>query len=472
MSLGKKLNSESFKLSDFYNYKEIENQYEDSFIKKIHAVKVFEDNSIVQIACIDEEKNEVFNLLKSFHSPKKIDFITVTYGDFVEFVGNIVDSENEVKTTREAKQEFSLNEISEDSPIVNIINAICLEAIRKKASDIHLECENEYMQVRFRIDGVLHTVKTFKRQFFSSISSRIKVMASLNIMEQRLAQDGRMSVIIGEKKLDFRVSIVPVTKGESIVLRLFNNESSVMKLSELGYDKSQLQVLEHINEIPNGLILVTGPTGSGKTTTFHSLIDSMDKESLKIITIEDPVERQIEGIQQIQVNENIGFTFESIFRRVLRQDPDVIMVGEIRDNATAELAIRASLTGHKILATLHTNDSVSSISRLRNLGIESFLISSVLKYSIAQRLVRKICKDCKGKGCNKCSNTGYNGRTVVTEIMKVDDTISQMINENKTDLEIKEYLKKNHVPFLIDDAKRKVEAKITDTKELKREGLL
>jgi type II secretory ATPase GspE/PulE/Tfp pilus assembly ATPase PilB-like protein len=245
-----------------------------------------------------------------------------------------------------------------------------------------------------------------------------------------------------------------------------------MKLSELGYDKSQLQVLEHINEIPNGLILVTGPTGSGKTTTFHSLIDSMDKESLKIITIEDPVERQIEGIQQIQVNENIGFTFESIFRRVLRQDPDVIMVGEIRDNATAELAIRASLTGHKILATLHTNDSVSSISRLRNLGIESFLISSVLKYSIAQRLVRKICKDCKGKGCNKCSNTGYNGRTVVTEIMKVDDTISQMINENKTDLEIKEYLKKNHVLFLIDDAKRKVEAKITDTKELKREGLL
>lgn len=472
MSLGKKLNSESFKLSDFYNYKEIENQYEDSFIKKIHAVKVFEDNSIVQIACIDEEKNEVFNLLKSFHSPKKIDFITVTYGDFVEFVGNIVDSENEVKTTREAKQEFSLNEISEDSPIVNIINAICLEAIRKKASDIHLECENEYMQVRFRIDGVLHTVKTFKRQFFSSISSRIKVMASLNIMEQRLAQDGRMSVIIGEKKLDFRVSIVPVTKGESIVLRLFNNESSVMKLSELGYDKSQLQVLKHINEIPNGLILVTGPTGSGKTTTFHSLIDSMDKESLKIITIEDPVERQIEGIQQIQVNENIGFTFDAIFRRVLRQDPDVIMVGEIRDNATAELAVRASLTGHKILATLHTNDSVSSISRLRNLGIESFLISSVLKYSIAQRLVRKICKDCKGKGCNKCSGTGYNGRTVVTEIMKVDDAISQMINENKTDLEIKEYLKKNLVPFLIDDAKRKVEAKITDTKELKREGLL
>ena len=186
MSLGKKLNSESFKLSDFYNYKEIENQYEDSFIKKIHAVKVFEDNSIVQIACIDEEKNEVFNLLKSFHSPKKIDFITVTYGDFVEFVGNIVDSENEVKTTREAKQEFSLNEISEDSPIVNIINAICLEAIRKKASDIHLECENEYMQVRFRIDGVLHTVKTFKCQFFSFISSRIKVLVRLKIIEQRV----------------------------------------------------------------------------------------------------------------------------------------------------------------------------------------------------------------------------------------------------------------------------------------------
>lgn len=464
--------SGSIDISEFSEYKNIPEQYEDSFIKKVHAVKISETDKKVQIACIQEEKDQVFNLLKSFHNPKEIELITVSNADFVEFIGNIVENEKTIFVKKKKKEEFNLNQISEESPVVNIINAICLEAIRKKASDIHIECETDVMHVRFRIDGVLITVKTLKKDYFSSISSRIKVMSNLNIMEQRLAQDGRMSVIIENKKLDFRVSIVPITKGESIVLRLFNNESQVTQLDKLGYSDDHLEMLKKITKIPYGLILITGPTGSGKTTTLHSLINSMNKESQKIITIEDPVERQIDNIQQIQVNENIGFTFETILRRVLRQDPDVIMIGEIRDNATAELAIRSSLTGHKILATLHTNDSVSSISRLKNLGIEPFLISSVLKYTIAQRLVRKTCTKCNGKGCPECMNTGYKGRTVIAEIMDIDDTVSQMIIDNKNDIEIKEYLKTKKMYFLADDAKRKIKNKVTKLEEIQREGLL
>ena len=350
------------------------------------------------------------------------------------------------------------------------------------ASDIHIVPENNMTVIRFRIDGVLQPIKTMDISLMTTMSSRIKVMSNLNIMEQRLPQDGHMKLIATGKEIDFRVSIVPVVGGESIVLRLFNAETQQADLDQLGFTENNFKIMNQIPHIPNGLIIISGPTGSGKTTTIHSLINRMDKKSLKIITIEDPVERIIKDVEQIQVNESIGLTFESILRCVLRQDPDVIMIGEIRDEATAELAIRASLTGHVIISTLHTNDSISTIMRLENLGIEPYLVGSVFKYSVAQRLVRKLCPACKEKensgcknyksiGCEKCNFTGYKGRTVVSEIFKIDEALAEMITKRCSAGEIKKYLLKNGMKFLPEDAEKKVKAGETSLEEIKREAL-
>ena len=308
-------------------------------------------------------------------------------------------------------------------------------------------------------------------------------MSNLNIMEQRLPQDGHMKLNASNREIDFRVSIVPVIGGESIVLRLFNADTQKADLEELGFTKDNYKMLANSIHISNGLILISGPTGSGKTTTIHSLINLMDKKSLKIITIEDPVERVIPDVEQIQVNESIGLTFESVLRCVLRQDPDVIMVGEIRDEATAELAVRASLTGHIIISTLHTNDSISTISRLINLGIEPYLVGSVLKYSIAQRLVRRLCPECKklvnqktkiykAVGCKNCNHTGYKGRTAVSEIFKVDENLVELISKNESVSTIKKYLVKNKMKFISEDAMLKVKSGETSVEEVKREALV
>ena len=267
-------------------------------------------------------------------------------------------------------------------------------------------------------------------------------------MENRLCQDGRMSVFADNKNIDFRVSIVPTATGQSVVLRIFDNKNDLFSLEDLGFSESAFTILNKSIFLPYGMVLVTGPTGSGKTTTLHAILNKMDKEHLKIITIEDPVEKEIPGVDQIQVNNEIGLTFDSILRRVLRQDPDVILIGEIRDKETAELAVRAALTGHLILSTLHTNDSFSAITRLKNLGIDSYLISGVLKICLAQRLVRKICKSCKGEGCEECNNTGYKGRTAATEIFEIDEVLAKMIEQNVGETEMKSYsLKKGFIPL-------------------------
>ena len=297
-------------------------------------------------------------------------------------------------------------------------------------------------------------------------------MAGLNVMENRLCQDGRMTVFTGGTNLDFRVSIIPSVSGQNIVLRLFNRETENLSLEDLGFSNENLKKINAAINIPYGMILVTGPTGSGKTTTLHSIINKMDKDHLKIVTIEDPVEKVIDGIEQIQVNDEINLTFENILRRVLRHDPDVIMVGEIRDKETAELAVRSALTGHTILSTLHTNDSISAITRLQNLGIEPYLIAGTVRSVIAQRLVRKTCKYCKGQGCQLCNSTGYNGRTAVGEVFLVDDKIIKIIEEGKPDFELRDYLISNGFKTLKDDAKQKVKEKISTKAELQREGLI
>lgn len=461
----------TFDITQFFSYKDVAGQYTDTFIKSSRCVKLDETDSLVKIIVCESSK-ENCEILKSVHSPKEIELIVVKDSEFAEFTGSCVEKVSESISVKNPSASFSLEEINSDAPVVNIINAICLEAIRKNASDIHIQGTKNAIEVRLRIDGVLETVKLLDKSIFDPLVSRIKVMSDLNVMEKRLCQDGRMSVFANGRKLDFRVSIVPAVFGQNVVLRLFNAENNDIKLDALGFsDNDLLKIKKSLNE-PHGMILVTGPTGSGKSTTLHAMLREMDINHLKIVTIEDPVEKIVDGIEQIQVNDEIGLTFSSILRRILRQDPDVIMVGEIRDKETAELAVRSALTGHLILSTLHTNDSISSVTRLKNLGIEPYLISGVLKTCIAQRLVRRICPSCKGCGCSLCSNTGYKGRIAVGEVFEVSEMISSLIENNSSDSEIRTFVGKSGFTDLKTDARRKVEAGITSEAELMREGLL
>lgn len=465
-----KNNRNEFDITEFSQYKEINGQYTDQFIKGSRCVKLSETETVVTIAVSEKFKDKLF-ILKQIHSPKEVSTKIVKESDFAEFIGNFVDKEFKDSGTR-TESYFNLEDISGDAPVVNVINAICLEAIRKKASDIHIQGTKDSVSVRLRMDGVLQTVRQLDRNILNPLVSRLKVMSGLNVMENRLCQDGRMSVQTAGKKLDFRVSIVPAVTGQNIVLRLFNTESEELPLDLLGFSEENLTEIRKALHLPYGMILATGPTGSGKTTTLHAMLKEMDKEHLKIVTIEDPVEKEIDGIEQIQVNDEIGLTFGSILRRILRQDPDVIMVGEIRDTETAELAVRSALTGHLILSTLHTNDSVSTVTRLRNLGIEPYLIAGVLRMSIAQRLVRKLCPFCVGKGCDDCDFTGYKGRTVVSEVFIVNENASKMIERGNSDSEIRKYLLQGKFSTLQDSAKQKVKEGISTKEEMMREGLL
>lgn len=461
---------DKFDITEFSHYKEIEGQYTDQFIKGSRCVKISETEKAVAVAVSEKFKDKAA-VLKRIHHPKELKIKITREFDFAEFIGNFVD-----KGYRDdgADEEpcLSLEDISGDAPVVNIINAICLEAIRKKASDIHIQGSRDMVRVRLRMDGVLQTVRQLDKNIFAPLVSRVKVMAGLNVMESRLCQDGRMSVQAGGKKLDFRISIVPAVTGQNIVFRLFNAECEELPLGMLGFSEGSLLEIKKALRLPYGMILATGPTGSGKTTTLHAMLKEMDKEHLKIVTIEDPVEKEIDGIEQIQVNNEIGLSFGSILRHILRQDPDVIMVGEIRDAETAELAVRSALTGHLILSTLHTNDSVSAVTRLRNLGIEPYLVAGVLRMSIAQRLVRKVCLSCHGKGCDGCDFTGYKGRTVIGEVFTVSEHVAGMIERGNTDSEIRNHMLKEKFLTLQDEARRKTRERISTKEEMMREGLL
>ncbi|MDZ4785110.1 MAG: type II secretion system ATPase GspE [bacterium] len=344
----------------------------------------------------------------------------------------------------------------DDAPIIRYVNSIIFKASSERASDIHIEPYENSVNVRFRIDGVLKDVSSEDKGFQASIASRIKVMAGLNIAEKRLPQDGRIGIKIAGKDVDIRVSTIPTQFGERIVMRLLDKSGSVLDLEQLGITGSKLKIIENLITRPHGIILVTGPTGSGKTTTLYSCLTRINEPTLNILTVEDPVEYQLEGIGQMQVNTKIDFTFAIGLRSILRQDPDVVMIGEIRDAETAEIAIQASLTGHLVLSTLHTNDSASSITRLLDIGIEPFLVSSSLLAVLAQRLLRKLCPRCAipyeitdeelrelgveissvtdrwvkkphPDGCAECRDTGYKGRTGIHELLVIDEEIRSLI---------------------------------------------
>lgn len=373
---------------------------------------------------------------------------------------------------------------SEKAPIIRMVNLVIKEAIRRRASDIHIEPEVDGTRVRYRIDGILQDILNIPKENQNAVVVRIKIMARLDITTIHTPQDGRFKLKIGNKEIDFRVSILPTTFGQKIVMRVLDKGSLDVGLEGLGFDKKSLVIIKRAIEKPFGMVLVTGPTGSGKSTTLYSIINELNTVERNIITIEDPVEYLIEGLTQIQTNPDIGLTFAEGLRAMLRQSPDVVMVGEIRDNETADIAIKASLTGQMVFATLHTNDAAGALTRLVDMDVEPFLVASSLILVSAQRLCRKICKHCKepydvpkkvrerlklklpkgvifyhGKGCASCEETGYSGRMGITELLEIDDIIRDMLINGRSSDDIKKYAcKENGMLTLWDDAVAKCAA--------------
>jgi general secretion pathway protein E len=393
----------------------------------------------------------------------------------------------------ELEEPTDLLEVTDDAPIIRLVNSLLSQAIRERASDIHIEPFEKDLIARFRIDGILYNILTIQKRYQASIASRVKIMSNLNIAEKRLPQDGGMRIKIGGKDVDVRVSIVPTAFGERIVLRLLYRESALMPLEQIGFSSGNL---EHFNQLitrPHGIILVTGPTGSGKTTTLYASLSKINSPDKNIITIEDPIEYQLNGIGQIQVNAKINLTFAAGLRSVLRQDPDVILVGEIRDAETAEIAIQAALTGHLVFSTLHTNDAAGAVTRLIDMKIEPFLISSSVMAILAQRLVRVLCKECResyeitpaeieelelktsvgatvyrARGCETCFNTGYLGRKAIYELLLVDDEIRQLIMKNTDAATIKAAAMQRGMRTLRQDGADNVLQGITSVEEVVR----
>ena len=361
-----------------------------------------------------------------------------------------------------------LLEASDDAPIIRMLNALLTQAARDGASDIHIEPYERHSSVRFRVDGTLREVVQPNRALHAALISRLKIMAELDIAEKRLPQDGRISLRIGTRAVDVRVSTLPSAHGERAVLRLLDKSESKLSLEAVGMTGDTLRRFVHLIAQPHGIILVTGPTGSGKTTTLYAALSRLDSSTSNIMTVEDPIEYELPGIGQTQVNPKIDLDFAKALRAILRQDPDIIMIGEIRDFETAQIAIQASLTGHLVLATLHTNDAASAVTRLIDMGVEPFLLSSSLLGVLAQRLVRKLCPHCAGKGCAECGQTGYQGRTGVFELMLVDDGIRELVHNRGSEAEIREAALAGGMTLMRDDGERLAREGITSREEVVR----
>jgi general secretion pathway protein E len=369
-----------------------------------------------------------------------------------------------------------LLESADDAPVIKMINALLTQALREGASDIHIEPFEQVSVVRFRIDGTLRDIVRPRKAIHASLISRIKIMAQLDIAEKRLPQDGRITLRIGGRPVDVRVSTLPTGHGERAVLRLLDKESGKLDLQHLGMSDQTMQQFDRLISQPHGIVLVTGPTGSGKTTTLYAALSRVNSTATNILTVEDPIEYELAGVGQTQVNARIDMTFAKALRAILRQDPDVIMIGEIRDLETAQIAVQASLTGHLVLATLHTNDSAAAVTRLLDMGIEPFLLSSSLLGVVAQRLVRKLCSECKRQdgqtwhavGCDKCGHTGYHGRVGIYELLQTTDHIRSQIHNQASEADIRATAQKDGMKTMREDGERWLESGMTTLEELLR----
>jgi len=352
--------------------------------------------------------------------------------------------------------------------VIKLVNRILVEACQQRATDVHIQANEKKLLVRFRIDGILYDRESPPNETLEAIVSRIKVMSGLDIAEKRLPQDGRTTIELGDQQIDVRVSVVPSAFGERVVLRLLDKKNLKLNFKELGFSSPLAKQFRSAIAIPHGIVLVTGPTGSGKTTTLYTALTSLEGNTKNIMTVEDPIEYRFEGLSQMQVKPEIGLTFARGLRSILRQDPDVLMVGEIRDKETAEVAVQAALTGHLVLATLHTNDAVSALTRLVDIGVEPYLIASTVRGVLAQRLVRRVCSDCKGKGCEPCWQSGYQNRTGIYEFLNIEEQFKKAIQQRIGESELKNLAIKNGMIPLLEDGLSKVKQGLTTKEEVLR----
>ena len=462
------------------------------FLRQSHAFPVALNGSVLTVAMADPMDFETAAAIGSF-SGLEIRTALAAEQEIADAVDrHYADGERQVLSgggeDEEALADLEhLRDMASEAPVIRLVNAMIADALEKRSSDIHIEPFEKEFRVRFRIDGVLSSQETPPRELKAAIISRLKLMAKLNIAERRLPQDGRIKIKVVGREVDLRVSTLPTLYGESVVMRLLDRSAGdFYDLHRLGFDNRMLARMEHFTSLPHGIFLVTGPTGSGKSTTLYSALKRINLPDKKIITIEDPVEYQMDGINQIHVNPQIGLTFAAGLRHIVRQDPDVIMVGEIRDRETADIAIRAALTGHLVFSTLHTNDAPSAITRLTDMGVENYLITSSLVAVLAQRLVRVICPHCKvpagpamspegetvetfrGAGCPECNGTGYSGRMGIFEMMDVDDEIRKLIMNNEDASVLTRAARRHGMRNLREDGWKKIREGVTTVQEAMR----
>ncbi len=429
--------------------------------------------------------------------PKALgEYISRFYGQEPQNINKIVEDMGEkgFEFIRDEEEDVGhLKDLASEAPIIRLVNLVLTRAVEGRASDIHIEPFEDELKVRYRIDGVLHQTESTPKKLQAAIVSRVKIMAKLNIAERRLPQDGRIKLKVGAKEVDLRVSTIPVLHGESVVMRILHKEGIVIDLDLLGFPPKTLSLFNQLITKPNGIILVTGPTGSGKTTTLYGALDKINSPDVKIITVEDPVEYQLKGVNQIQVKPQIGLNFASTLRHIVRQDPDIIMIGEIRDLETAEIAIQSALTGHLVFSTLHTNDAPSAITRLLDMGVENFLLSSTVRGILAQRLVRVICPACKtvdtsgadreglaklgngpevqvyrGTGCEQCAYTGYYGRLGIFELLMIDEEIRRLILKSADANQLRDAGRGHGMRTLLEDGADKIREGVTTLSEVLR----
>ena len=461
------------------------------------AIPFKEDDEVIHVATADPLNYDALEVLERTAVTKPLKLYLAMKQDIIHIFQRLEIIKKTKEIVVEVKREISqqgLKTESQESAVMKLIRLIIKDATIRQASDLHIEPDAHEVSVRARIDGILHETFVFDLEIYTALASRIKILGNLDISEHRRAQDGRFSMTIEGKAYDFRLSTTPTLYGESIVMRILDQQKALLKMSELGFSEENLEVFEDVIRQPYGIVLLTGPTGSGKTTTLYAALNEIKSIENKVLTIEDPIEYQLPLVQQVQVNEKVGFTFAEALKSFLRQDPDIIMVGEIRDYETLNAAAQASLTGHMVFSTLHTNDAPSAISRMVQMGLEPYLISDALLAIVAQRLVRKICPYCKesytphkslidkvkrwlpehpvfyhGKGCPQCEMTGYMGRTLIVEILRIDETVAQKITENVSKLEIARLARERGLYRpMIEDGVRKVLDGITTLEEIMR----
>ena len=455
-------------------------------IKALDAIEVYTNMEVETVICTYQELNNLIGSLYGTYSG-----IDGVLEGMQEMQIERDDDGEEPRPTMGDVEVSSLQDMAEEAPVVRLVNSILSQAVREGASDVHISPEKDYVQVRFRVDGKLHELPAPPKTMILLIISRLKILSNMDISVSRIPQDGRFTVKMDEKEINIRASTIPTIYGENMVLRLLDTSGGVHTLEELGMSMADIKKLEPMIYKPYGMILSTGPTGSGKSTTLYSILKRINQPDINIITLEDPVEYRINKIRQIQLNHKAGMTFASGLRSIMRQDPDVIMVGEIRDPETASISVQSALTGHRVLSTVHTNDSAGAITRFIDMGIEPFLVSSVMLVSIAQRLVRKVCPYCKkpytppqaaleywgldnvesanfmeGNGCFNCMDKGYKGRTGVYEVLIIDEMVQDMILKRNSAQEIARAARQTgSLKTLKDDAAKKVLQGITTLEE-------